>query len=57
LIGILPIAGILALFGIKGKTVQVLATALGLVLVSAVTVWWSTRYKNAAALNLQTKTS
>ncbi len=57
LIAILPMAGILALFGIKGKTVQVLATTAGLVLVSAVTVWWSTRYKNAAALGLQTKTS
>ena len=58
LIAILPMAGILALFGIKGKTFQVLATTAALVLVSAITVWWSSRYsKNAAALALQTKTS
>jgi amino acid transporter len=58
MIGVLPVAGIGALFGLEGKTFYYgLATITGLVLVSAVTVWWSTRYKNATALNLQTKTS
>lgn len=58
LIATLPIAGVLALFGLKGKTFYYgLETAAGLILLSAVTVWWSTRYKNAAAMNLQTKTS
>jgi ethanolamine permease len=56
LIVILPIAGILALFGIKGKTLQVLATTGGLIVVSAVTTLWSTRYnKNEAALRMQAK--
>lgn len=52
----MPIAGVFALFGIKGKTIQVLATTIGLVVVSAVTVFWSTRYsKNEAAMRLQAK--
>jgi hypothetical protein len=46
------------LFGIKGKTVQVLATTIGLVVISAVTVMWSTKYgKNEAALRLQANAS
>ena len=54
----MPIAGVFALFGIKGKTVQVLATTIGLVVISAVTVMWSTKYsKNAAALRLQANAS
>jgi amino acid transporter len=58
LIVVLPMAGVLALFGIKGKTVQVLATLAGLVVVSAIMVLWSTKYnKNEAALRLQAKAS
>lgn len=58
LIVALPAAGVAALFGIKGKTVQVLATTAGLVVVSAVTVLWSTRYKNnEAAMRLQADAS
>jgi amino acid transporter len=58
LIVALPAAGVAALFGIKGKTVQVLATTAGLVLASAVTVLWSTKYKNnEAALRLQADAS
>ncbi|HEV8492543.1 MAG TPA: APC family permease [Candidatus Angelobacter sp.] len=58
LIVALPAAGVAALFGIKGKTVQVLATTAGLVVVSAVTVLWSTRYKNnEAAMRLQANAS
>ncbi|HEX4603013.1 MAG TPA: APC family permease [Candidatus Angelobacter sp.] len=58
LIVALPAAGVAALFGIKGKTVQVLATTTGLVLISAVTVLWSTKYKsNEAAMRLQAKVS
>jgi amino acid transporter len=52
---VLPIVGILALFGIKGRTLEVLATAAGLVVLSAITVLWSTRYKNQAALRLEAK--
>jgi ethanolamine permease len=56
LIVILPIAGVLALFGIKGKTLQVLATTGGLIVISAVTTLWSTRYaRNEAALRMQAK--
>lgn len=56
LIAVLPMAGALALFGIKGKTVQVLATTIGLVAVSALTVLWSRKYnKNEAAMRLQAK--
>jgi amino acid transporter len=52
----MPIAGVCALFGIKGKTIQVLATTIGLVVISAVTVLWSTKYsKNEAAMRLQAK--
>jgi len=58
LIVALPAAGVAALFGIKGKTVQVLATTAGLVLISAVTVLWSTKYKsNEAAMRLQANAS
>jgi amino acid transporter len=57
LIVVMPIAGVLALFGIKGKTFEVLATAAGLVVISAVTVLWSIRYKNQAALGLQARAS
>jgi amino acid transporter len=58
LIVALPAAGVGALFGIKGKTVQVLATTAGLVVVSAVTVLWSTKYKsNEAAMRLQANAS
>ena len=58
MIAVLPIFGIGALFSLEGKTFYYgLATTAGLVLLSAVTVWWSTRYKNAAAMALQTKTS
>jgi amino acid transporter len=58
LIVALPTAGIFALFGIKGKTFQVLATTVGLVMVSAITVFWSTKYNgNAAAMRLQAKAS
>jgi len=54
----MPIAGAGALFGIKGKTVEVLATTIGLVLISAVTVVWSTKYsKNEAAMRLQANAS
>ena len=56
LIVILPMAGVLALFGIKGKTLQVLATTGGLIVVSAVTTLWSTRYnRNEAAMRMQAK--
>jgi ethanolamine permease len=57
LIVLMPIAGILALFGIKGRTFEVLATATGLVVASAVTVLWSTRYKNQAAVRLEARAS
>ncbi len=58
LIVALPAAGVAALFGIKGKTVQVLATTIGLVVVSAVTTLWSTKYNsNQAAMRLQAKAS
>jgi len=58
LIVALPAAGVAALFGIKGKTVQVLATTAGLVVISAVTVLWSTKYKsNEAAMRLQANAS
>jgi hypothetical protein len=58
LIVALPAAGVAALFGIKGKTVQVLATTAGLVVISAVTVLWSTKYKsNEAAMRLQADAS
>jgi len=57
LIVVMPIAGVLALFGIKDRTIQVLSTAIGLVVASAVTVLWSTRYKNQAELRLQAKAS
>jgi amino acid transporter len=56
LIVALPLAGVFALFGIKGKTFQVLATTIGLVMISAVTTLWSTKYsKDQAALRLQAK--
>ncbi len=54
---VLPIVGILALFGIKGRTLEVLVTAAGLVVLSAVTVLWSTRYKNQAAMRLEARVS
>ena len=57
LIIVMPIAGVLALFGIKGKTFEVLATAAGLVAISAVMVFWSTRYKNQTALGLEARAS
>jgi hypothetical protein len=58
LIASLPLAGVFALFGIKGKTPEVLATTIGLVVISAIAVLWSTRYsKNAAAMRLQAKAS
>jgi len=60
LIVALPVAGVAALFGIQGKTVQVLATTAGLVVVSAALVLWSTRYnknKNEAAIRLEAKAS
>jgi ethanolamine permease len=58
LIVALPLAGVFALFGIKGKTLEVLATTGGLVVISALAVLWSTRYSsNAAALRLQAKAS
>ncbi|SRR6266567_1999189 len=58
LIAVLPMAGVLALFGIKGKTIQVLATLAGLVVVSGVMVLWSTRYnKTEAEMRLQAKAS
>ena len=57
LIAVMPMAGILALFGIKGKTFQVLGTAIGLIVLSAVTVLWSTRLKNQAALRLEARAS
>jgi hypothetical protein len=60
LIVALPIAGVSALFGIEGKTLQVFATTIGLVTVSAIMVLWSTRYnknKNEAAMRLQAKAS
>lgn len=58
LIVAMPLAGVGALFGIKGKTYQVLATTIGLVMVSAITVLWSARYsKNEAAMRLQAKAS
>jgi amino acid transporter len=56
LIVALPLAGVFALFGIKGKTFQVLATTIGLVVISGVTTLWSTKYsKDQAALRLQAK--
>jgi len=59
MIGVLPVAGIGALFGLEGKTFYYgLATITGLVVISAVTVLWSTKYSsNAAAMRLQAKAS
>ena len=58
LIVTLPLAGIFALFGIKGRTMEVLATTIGLVMISGVAVLWSTKYsKNAAAMRLQANAS
>jgi ethanolamine permease len=59
MIGVLPIAGIGALFGLEGKTFYYgLATITGLVVISAVTVMWSTKYNsNEAAMRLQAKAS
>jgi hypothetical protein len=55
LIVVLPIAGALALFGIKGRTIEVLATLAGLIVLSAITVLWSTRYRdrNNVAMRVQ----
>jgi amino acid transporter len=58
LIVIMPLFGVLALFALPGKTIQVLATTAGLVVISAITVQFSIRYsKNEAALRLQAKAS
>jgi len=59
MIGVLPIAGIGALFGLEGRTFYYgLATITGLVVISAVTVFWSTKYNsNEAAMRLQAKAS
>ncbi len=56
LIVVLPLAGVLALFGIKGRTIEVLSTLAGLVVISAITVLWSTRYRdrsNKVAMRVQ----
>jgi len=58
LIVVMPAFGVLALFALPGKTVQVLSTAAGLIVVSAVGVQFSLRYsKNEAAMRLQAKAS
>lgn len=58
LIVIMPAFGVLALFALPGKTIQVLAIASGLILISAVAVQFSIRYgRNQAELRLQTKAS
>jgi amino acid transporter len=52
----MPIFGVLALFALPGKTIQVLATTAGLIVVSAIGVQFSVRYsKNEAEMRLQAK--
>jgi amino acid transporter len=56
LIVVMPAFGVLALFALPGKTIQVLSTAIGLIVVSAVGVQFSLRYsKNEAAMRVQAK--
>lgn len=58
LIVIMPAFGVLALFALPGKTIQVLAIASGLIVISAIAVQVSIRYgRNQAELRLQTKAS
>src|SRR5262249_21975790 len=58
LIVVMPAFGVLALFALPGKTMQVLSTAAGLIVVSAVGVQFSLRYsKNEAAMRLQAEAS
>jgi amino acid transporter len=58
LIVVMPAFGVLALFALPGKTMQVLSTAIGLIVVSAIGVQFSLRYsKNEAAMRLQAKAS
>jgi amino acid transporter len=56
LIVVMPAFGVLALFALPGKTMQVLVTATGLIVISAIAVQFSIRYsKNEAAMRLQAK--
>jgi ethanolamine permease len=58
LIVIMPAFGVLALFALPGKTIQVLAITGGLIVISAVAVQFSIRYgRNQAAMRLQAKAS
>jgi amino acid transporter len=55
---IMPAFGGLALFALPGKTLQVLATTAGLIVISAIAVQFSIRYsKNEAAIRLQANAS
>lgn len=58
LIVIMPAFGVLALFALPGKTIQVLAITGGLIIISAIAVQFSIRYgRNQAAMRLQAKAS
>jgi amino acid transporter len=58
LIVVMPAFGVLALFALPGKILQVFATAAGLIVISALAVQFSIRYsKNEAAMRLQAKAS
>jgi hypothetical protein len=58
LIVIMPAFGILALFALPGKTLQVLLTTAGLMVISVLAVQFSIWYsKNEAAMRLQAKAS
>jgi amino acid transporter len=55
---VMPAFGVLALFALPGKTMQVLATTAGLIVISAIAVQLSMRYsKNEAAIRLQANAS
>ncbi len=56
LIVIMPAFGMLSLFAVPEKKFQVIITAVGLIVISAIAVQFSIRYsKNAAAMRLQAK--
>ena len=58
LIVIMPAFGMLALFAVPEKKFQVIATTVGLIVISAIAVQWSVRYsKNEAAMRLQANAS
>ena len=58
LIVIMPAFGMLALFAVPEKKFQIIATTVGLIVISAIAVQWSVRYsKNEAAMRLQANAS